>query len=624
MGNKNSLINLKKSSFVFLFLIMTAPVIFFIPVSLVIGLFTLEEIFTNLFHPLLIVFYAVQILVGVAMPFLFKLQIDKYDGTPDSIRKFNKFAKNFFNNLIILAIAFSILGGCLIYFTMNSSGNGLESFEGSVSLVILVLFSFSLACDFALLFYIIAIRAIEPQLYSIPYTSQEIIMGIFKRNVLTVVFAVIGCIGLIICLVLQPLIVSEGVGEITKKLIPILIFAVCYIMLVMYCLVGDIQGVIKDIRVFTRNLAKKNYAFEDLASRHRSELGVIIRDMNNIKSETSKVLSTIVGTTKTTVKQSDDLVANMELTQRNVKEIASSIVSVKDAIENQSAGVQESNASVEQIMQNIRELNNAIESQATGVTQSSAAVEEMVANIVSVSEILEKNQVVVNELSDASEKGQRTVKTAVDTADSVLQQSAGILQASSIIQSIASRTNLLAMNAAIESAHAGEAGKGFAVVAEEIRKLAEQTSNQSKSIDDSLKALSESISNITTDIKQVQAVFAAIYDLSSKVKNQESVIANAMEEQNTGNQQILEAMHSITESTTIVRNGSAEMMIGGEQIVKEMKQLSDETKQINESMNEIKSYVTQISDAIAITSGSTTQTQTNLNRLMDDLSCFSV
>ena len=624
MGNKNSLINLKKSSFVFLFLIMTAPVIFFIPVSLVIGLFTLEEIFTNLFHPLLIVFYAVQILVGVAMPFLFKLQIDKYDGTPDSIRKFNKFAKNFFNHLIIIAIAFSILGGCLIYFTMNSSGNGLESFEGSVSFVILVLFSFSLACDFALLFYIIAIRAIEPQLYSVPYTSQEIIMGIFKRNVLTVVFAVIGCIGLIICLVLQPLIVSEGVGEITKKLIPILIFAVCYITLVMYCLVGDIQGVIKDIRVFTRNLAKKNYAFEDLASRHRSELGVIIRDMNNIKLETSKVLSTIVGTTKTTVKQSDDLVANMELTQRNVKEIASSIVSVKDAIENQSAGVQESNASVEQIMQNIRELNNAIESQATGVTQSSAAVEEMVANIVSVSEILEKNQVVVNELSDASEKGQRTVKTAVDTADSVLQQSAGILQASSIIQSIASRTNLLAMNAAIESAHAGEAGKGFAVVAEEIRKLAEQTSNQSKSIDDSLKALSESISNITTDIKQVQAVFAAIYDLSSKVKNQESVIANAMEEQNTGNQQILEAMHSITEATTTVRNGSSEMMIGGEQIVKEMKQLSDDTKQINESMNEIKSYVTQISDAIAITSGSTTQTQTNLKRLMDDLSRFSV
>ena len=624
MGNKNSLINLKKSSYVFLFLIMTAPVIFFIPVSLVIGLFTLEEVFTNLFNPILIAFYLVQFLVAAAMPLLLKLQLEKYDGTPDSIKKFNKFAKAFFNNLIILAIVFAIIGGFLIYFTMNSSGNGLASFEDSVSLVVLVLFSFSLACDFALPSYIFAIRSVEPQLYTIPYTSQEIIMGILKRNVLTVVFAVIGCIGLILSLVLQPLVVSEGVGAITKKLIPIIIFTICYITLVMYCLIGDIQGVIKDIRVFTRNLAKKNYAFEDLASRHRSELGVIIRDMNNIKSETSKVLSNIVGSAKSTMKQTDDLVANMELTQRNVKSIASSIVSVKEAIEDQSAGVHESNASAEQIMQNIRELNNAIETQATGVTQSSAAVEEMVANIVSVSEILEKNQVVVNELSDASEKGQRTVKTAVDTADSVLQQSAGILQASSIIQSIASRTNLLAMNAAIESAHAGEAGKGFAVVAEEIRKLAEQTSNQSKSIDDSLKALSESISNITTDIKQVQAVFAAIYDLSSKVKNQESVIANAMEEQNAGNQQILEAMHSITESTSIVRNGSAEMMIGGERIVNEMKQLSGDTKNISDSMSEINSYVTQISDAVAITSGSTTQTQTSLKKLLDDLNHFSV
>lgn len=624
MENTNSLINLKKSSYVFLFLIMVAPVIFFIPVSLIIGLFSLEEVVSILFNPFLIIFYLLQILVGFAMPFVLKMALKKYDGSTDSVRKFNKFAKNFFNNLIVFAILFSVVGGILIDFTMKSNGVILESFMDESPFFIIVLFSFSLACDFSLLFYIFAIRSVEPQLYTIPYTSKEIIMGILKRNVLTVVFAVIGCIGLIISLVLQPKMVDLGVSAITKKIIPIIIFSICYITVIMWCLVSDLQGVIKDIRVFTRNLAKKNYSFEDLASRHRSELGVIIRDMNNIKAETSKVLANIVGATRTTVKQSDDLVANMELTQRNVKEIASSIVSVKDAIENQSAGVQESNASVEQIMQNIRELNNAIESQATGVTQSSAAVEEMVANIVSVSEILEKNQVVVNELSDASEKGQRTVKTAVDTADSVLQQSAGILQASSIIQSIASRTNLLAMNAAIESAHAGEAGKGFAVVAEEIRKLAEQTSNQSKSIDDSLKALSESISNITTDIKQVQAVFAAIYDLSSKVKNQESVIANAMEEQNTGNQQILEAMHSITESTTIVRNGSAEMMIGGEQIVKEMKQLSDDTKQINESMNEIKSYVTQISDAIAITSGSTTQTQTNLNRLMDDLSRFSV
>ena len=97
-----------------------------------------------------------------------------------------------------------------------------------------------------------------------------------------------------------------------------------------------------------------------------------------------------------------------------------------------------------------------------------------------------------------------------------------------------------------------------------------------------------------------------------------------MEEQNAGNQQILEAMHSITESTSIVRNGSAEMMIGGERIVNEMKQLSGDTRNISDSMSEINSYVTQISDAVAITSGSTTQTQTSLKKLLDDLNHFSV
>jgi methyl-accepting chemotaxis protein len=275
-------------------------------------------------------------------------------------------------------------------------------------------------------------------------------------------------------------------------------------------------------------------------------------------------------------------------------------------------------------MGNIRALNNSIEAQAAGVTQSSAAVEEMVANIASVTQILEKNNQAVNALTSAADKGQQQVKAAVKTADGVLQQSEGILQASSIIQSIASRTNLLAMNAAIESAHAGEAGKGFAVVAEEIRKLAEQSGDQSKAIDDNLRSLSEAIAGITSDINLVQTAFESIYELSQKVREQETVIANAMEEQNSGNQQVLEAMRAISDSTSEVKNGSAEMLVGGEQILKEMQQLQEITTNISVTMNQITNFSQHITDAVAVTTASTNSTKESVTGLLNELDSFKL
>ena len=371
-------------------------------------------------------------------------------------------------------------------------------------------------------------------------------------------------------------------------------------------------------------MAQRDYTKEDAALSNRSELGIIIQGMNILKNQTTKILKDIDTSTKETVQQSDDLVSNMDVTKDNVNNIATAIDSVQNEIQNQSAGVEESNASIEQIMSNLQSLNRSIETQASGVTQSSAAVEEMVANISGVTQILEKNTAAVQDLSNASENGRQTVKVAVETAENVLRQSEGILQASNMIQSIASRTNLLAMNAAIESAHAGEAGKGFAVVAEEIRKLAEQSSDQSKMIDDNLHSLADAITKISDDIRLVQNVFDNIYTLSQAVRDQESQISSAMAEQNEGNQQILEAMHDINESTVEVRSGSAEMLVGGEQILKEMANLSNVTRNINESMQQISSFSQQISDAVMVTKASTDSTKHNLEELMSNISTFEL
>ena len=604
-----------------IFMLYLIPFMMMTPVALLSGLFTSAEFGIIFKNPLINLLVVLVVASGALMTLWLRNTINKFENTPDGIAKFNNKLKLIDTLNIAIPVTSMVVVGRAIGIFLKINDIHLESFPtGNPALFIVLLFLGSLF-DIGLLFYILHIRTVEPRLYSIPFTNKEIPLTILQRNVLTLTFAMLGTLFLVL-ITLTPKNLAGGEAVVVKRLVPIIIYSVLYFMVSTFLLTDDIKQCLRQIGSLTDALSQKDYTVHDSHASHRSELGIIMQGINAFKNQAGDILRQIDISTKKTSGQSDDLVHNMDLTKDNVANIVESLHSIKQEIENQSAGVEESNSSIEQIMGNIRSLNSSIETQASGVTQSSAAVEEMVANIASVSQILEKNNQVVNALTEAADKGQQQVKTAVKTADGVLQQSAGILQASSIIQNIASRTNLLAMNAAIESAHAGEAGKGFSVVAEEIRKLAEQSGEQSKSIDENLHSLSEAIAGITTDINHVQAAFQNIYELSQKVREQETVIANAMDEQNSGNQQVLEAMRSISNSTAEVKDGSAEMLVGGEQILKEMRNLSEVTRVISDNMVQINDFSQQISDAITITTASTNSTQENLQGLMGELSKF--
>ena len=624
MASKNvNNIRIPWYGYLFLFLVYAASFIVMTPISLISGLFTASEmgiIFANPFVNLVIL---LVLIIAGTMVFIERKTINNYDGTSEGAVKLNAKLKLLATANIGLPLASMILLAMVIMWAVKRAGVSLSSFQEHDPTIFVVAMLEGSLLDVGLLFYILQIRIIESKLASIPFDKKGMTLTIIQRNVLTLTFALLGCIFLVL-ITLNPANCSAGTTVLYKRLIPIVLYCIIYFAVAAFLLTDDIKQCLRQITAVTTSLSEKDYTVEDKLPSNRSELGIIVQGINSFKNSAAEILSQIDTSTKRTSAQSDDLVHNMDLTKNNIASIVESLDSMKHEIENQSAGVEESNSAIEQIMGNIRALNTSIEAQASGVTQSSAAVEEMVANIASVSQILEKNNLVVNQLTDAADKGQQQVKTAVKTADAVLQQSAGILQASSIIQNIASRTNLLAMNAAIESAHAGEAGKGFAVVAEEIRKLAEQSGDQSKAIDENLRSLSEAIGGISTDINLVQNAFESIYELSQKVRQQETVIANAMEEQNSGNQQVLEAMRAISDSTVEVKNGSAEMLVGGEQILKEMKNLTEVTQVISDNMNQINDFSQQISDAITITTASTNSTQENLQVLMKDLSSFKL
>jgi methyl-accepting chemotaxis protein len=192
------------------------------------------------------------------------------------------------------------------------------------------------------------------------------------------------------------------------------------------------------------------------------------------------------------------------------------------------------------------------------------------------------------------------------------------------MENIASQTNLLSMNAAIEAAHAGEAGKGFAVVAGEIRKLAESSGEQSKTISEVLKKIKESIDTITVSTGSVLKQFEAINSSIKIVADQETNIRNAMEEQGEGSKQILDAIAELNEITRHVKAGSTEMLQGSREVIQESKKLDMVTQEISGGMKEMATGADQINTAVNEVNTISGRNKQNIDILMKEVSRFKV
>jgi methyl-accepting chemotaxis protein len=279
---------------------------------------------------------------------------------------------------------------------------------------------------------------------------------------------------------------------------------------------------------------------------------------------------------------------------------------------------------MDQIVANIGKLNGHIENQSQNVSQASSAIEQMVANISSVTRTLIDNASNVKTLRESSEVGRTGLQEVASDIQEIARESEGLLEINSVMENIASQTNLLSMNAAIEAAHAGEAGKGFAVVAEEIRKLAESSSEQSKTIGTVLKKIKNSIDKITGSTDNVLKKFEAIDTSVSVVAEQEDNIRFSMEEQGEGSKQILQGISKLNEITKQVKNDSGQMLEGSKEVIKESEDLEKVTQEIASGINEMASGTNQINVAVNQVNEISIKNREYIGMLMKEVSRFKV
>ena len=330
----------------------------------------------------------------------------------------------------------------------------------------------------------------------------------------------------------------------------------------------------------------------------KDEVGRVANNFNRFVATLHKIISTVKGSVEGLSNTSNVLISNMDTTSKSLDKINNDIARVKDQMDSQYSAITDVSNTIKDMNGYVDNLTGMIEQQTSSVNGSTTSVEQMVNSVGEVTTALENNEKQFNNLSEVSEIGFAKIAEVQEQVQEISHKSQIMSEANEVINNIASQTNLLAMNAAIEAAHAGESGKGFAVVADEIRKLAEIASNESKSISSGLKDLVESIGQVVDKSNILGHSFEDVKNAINEVVSEQQRIRAVMEEQHSGNMMVKTSFETIKELSNSVYNSIMEMHKGSVNIMDKTEAIVNITSDINSSMNHMANSTNEIASSV--------------------------
>jgi len=339
---------------------------------------------------------------------------------------------------------------------------------------------------------------------------------------------------------------------------------------VIFLLVGVLFGIWVMTRI-TRSISTMNTVMKDIAEGEGDLTTRINNTSNDELGELAGWFNTFLEKLQNTVR---DIIENARILGVSSKELTSVSKIMADSSEAMSSKTNEVAASTGEMSSNIAEVATSAEDATTNVSSVSAAVEQMSATLGQVSETastvsentntiavaLEEMSATINEVTKNTEHAANVSKSAADKA-SVTQElmiklgesAESVGKVVQVIDEIAEKTNLLALNASIEAARAGDAGKGFNVVANEVKDLSKQTAEATQNI---VEQIAEMQQNTKKSIEAITEITEVINELNSV----NLTIAGAVEEQsvttNEVSQTTADAAGSLEEVSRNVREVS--------------------------------------------------------------------
>lgn len=249
-----------------------------------------------------------------------------------------------------------------------------------------------------------------------------------------------------------------------------------------------------------------------------------------------------------------------------IRDLVKGIAVISQDMEKQKEAVETTSAAVLELLRSVDSVASNTETQASSIIELSSTMEEMSASISNVAKTADTAEGIARSLVEEAETGSNTMAETIRSIREIKESSDKIKEITDVITDISSRTNLLAMNAAIEAAHAGQYGKGFAVVASEIRKLAESTGKSATEITTIIATVMRKIDLSSEMSGQIDSVFRKILGDIQETRKIIAEIASAVTEQAKGSAEIVDAVSDLVNITEEVRSALREQRSANQEI----------------------------------------------------------